>query len=106
LWDWTVAWYSSTRSLPTIAGLCLSCRPFHFFGGQHWGWNSGPHLLGTLTVQPMCLPCFYIGCFRDRVSVNYLPGLASNCDPPDLCLLSSWDYRHFFVCPFSSCEYA
>jgi hypothetical protein len=23
-----------------------------------------------------------------------LPGLASNHDPPDLCLLSSWDYRH------------
>jgi hypothetical protein len=22
-----------------------------------------------------------------------LPGLASNCNPPDLCLLSSWDYR-------------
>jgi hypothetical protein len=22
-----------------------------------------------------------------------LPGLASYCDPPDLCLLSSWDYR-------------
>jgi hypothetical protein len=20
-----------------------------------------------------------------------LPGLASNCDPPDLCLLSSWN---------------
>jgi hypothetical protein len=26
--------------------------------------------------------------------MNYLPGLASNCDPPDLCLLSSWDYRY------------
>jgi hypothetical protein len=25
--------------------------------------------------------------------VNYLPWLALNCDPPDLCLLSSWDYR-------------
>jgi hypothetical protein len=25
--------------------------------------------------------------------MNYLPGLASNCDPPDLCLLSSWDCR-------------
>jgi hypothetical protein len=24
---------------------------------------------------------------------NYLPGLALNHDPPDLCLLSSWDYR-------------
>jgi hypothetical protein len=25
--------------------------------------------------------------------MNYLPGLASNHDPPDFCLLSSWDYR-------------
>jgi hypothetical protein len=25
--------------------------------------------------------------------MNYLPGLVSNCDPADLCLLSSWDYR-------------
>jgi hypothetical protein len=25
--------------------------------------------------------------------MNYLPGLASNRDLPDLCLLSSWDYR-------------
>jgi hypothetical protein len=33
-------------------------------------------------------PVFVKG-FRDRVSWNYLPGLASNCDPPDLCLLSS-----------------
>jgi hypothetical protein len=24
--------------------------------------------------------------------VNSLPGLALNHDPPDLCLLSSWDY--------------
>jgi hypothetical protein len=26
--------------------------------------------------------------------MNYLFKLASNLDPPDLCLLSSWDYRH------------
>jgi hypothetical protein len=25
--------------------------------------------------------------------MNYLPGMASNCNAPDLCLLSSWDYR-------------
>jgi hypothetical protein len=29
---------------------------------------------------------------------NYLPGLASNCDPPDLCLLSSKDYRMSLWC--------
>jgi hypothetical protein len=26
--------------------------------------------------------------------VNCLPGLALNRGPPDLCLLSGWDYRH------------
>jgi hypothetical protein len=25
--------------------------------------------------------------------MNYFPGLASNCDPPDLSLPNSWDYR-------------
>jgi hypothetical protein len=25
---------------------------------------------------------------------NFLPQLALNCDPPDLHLLSSWDYRN------------
>jgi hypothetical protein len=28
------------------------------------------------------------------VSQTICLGLALNCDPPDLCLLSSWDYRH------------
>jgi hypothetical protein len=27
-------------------------------------------------------------------SDNFLPGLALNFDHPELCLLSSWDYRH------------
>jgi hypothetical protein len=34
-----------------------------------------------------------MGFFRDRVSRTILPGLALNHDPPDLCLLSSKDYR-------------
>jgi hypothetical protein len=33
-----------------------------------------------------------MGFFQDRVS-NYLPWLASNLDPPNLCRLSSYDYR-------------
>jgi hypothetical protein len=32
--------------------------------------------------------------------VDYLPGLALNCNPPDLCLLSSWDYSHEPPAPF------
>jgi hypothetical protein len=30
--------------------------------------------------------------------INFLPRLAENLDPPDLCLLSSWDYRHEPLC--------
>jgi hypothetical protein len=33
--------------------------------------------------------------------VNYLPRLALNHNPPDLCLLSSWDYRHEPLVPSS-----
>jgi hypothetical protein len=32
--------------------------------------------------------------FQDRVSGTICPGLPLNCDPPDLCPLSNWDYRH------------
>jgi hypothetical protein len=30
-----------------------------------------------------------VGYFQDRVSWTVFMGLSSNCDPPDLCLLSS-----------------
>jgi hypothetical protein len=45
--------------------------------------NSGPSLWAT----PSAL--FLWKVFWDRVSWNYLPGLALNHDPSDLCLLSS-----------------
>jgi hypothetical protein len=41
----------------------------------------------TLSHSPS--PFFVIGFFRDRGSWNYLPRMASNHDPPDLCLLNS-----------------
>jgi hypothetical protein len=31
--------------------------------------------------------------FEDRVLQTICPGLSSNGDPPDLCLLSCWDHR-------------
>jgi hypothetical protein len=39
--------------------------------------------------------------------MNYLPGLVLNHDSPDLCLLSSWDYRREPLCPVvtSSCHF-
>jgi hypothetical protein len=63
---------------------------FFFFFWWHWCLNSGPHnLLGR---------CLYwwshsTKLFWDRVSRTICLGLALNYDPPDLCLLSSWDYR-------------
>jgi hypothetical protein len=30
--------------------------------------------------------------------MNYFLGLALNCDPPDCCLPSGWDYRHALLC--------
>jgi hypothetical protein len=38
--------------------------------------------------------------------VNYLPRLALNDDPPDLCLLSSWDYRRELLAPGTKCVLA
>jgi hypothetical protein len=35
-----------------------------------------------------------MGFFWDKCLANYLPRLASNHEPPDLCLLSSWGYRN------------
>jgi hypothetical protein len=36
---------------------------------------------------------FCEGFFWDRISQIICPGLALNCDPPDICLLSNKDYR-------------
>jgi hypothetical protein len=35
-----------------------------------------------------------------------LPGLALNFNPPDLCLLSSWDYRWKLLCPVHNAFFA
>jgi hypothetical protein len=39
--------------------------------------------------------------FWDRFSRTICLGLALNCLPPDLCLLSSWNYRCESLCPVS-----
>jgi hypothetical protein len=49
-------------------------------------WTQG------LQLQPLCQPFFMKGFLRYGLT-NYLPGLASNHDPPDLCLPTSYDYR-------------
>jgi hypothetical protein len=63
--------------------LSFFCLFFGFFFLQYWSSNSRP----TPGATPPALLCE--GFFQDRVSQNYLPGLTSNSNPPDLCLLSS-----------------
>jgi hypothetical protein len=48
--------------------------------------------LRAFTLSHSTSPTFVKGFSRQGL-VNYLPGLALNHDPPDLCVLSSWDYR-------------
>jgi hypothetical protein len=35
----------------------------------------------------------HLACWLRRGLANFFPRLALNCNPPDLCLPSSWDYR-------------
>jgi hypothetical protein len=49
-------------------------------------WTQGFHF------EPLCKP-FLWWVFSRQSLMNYFPGLASNDDPSDLCLLSSLDHR-------------
>jgi hypothetical protein len=53
---------------------------------QHWDLNSGP------TPESLHQPFFVLHFLRQDLE-NYFPRLALNHHPPDLRLLSSWDYR-------------
>jgi hypothetical protein len=59
----------------------------NFFFSQFWGLNSEPTPWVTSPVL------FYAEFFPNRGSRNFLPGLASNHNAPDSCLLNSKDYR-------------
>jgi hypothetical protein len=49
---------------------------------------GGKRSTGSHACSPFCSGYFW------RLGLqNYLPGLASNLDPPHLCLPISWDYR-------------
>jgi hypothetical protein len=59
--------------------------------------NPSPPVLGfELRAYTLSLFCDFF----------FLPRLASNHDPPDLCLLSSWDYSARLGNPFVQLNYA
>jgi hypothetical protein len=72
--------------------LKLLFHNFFFFCGTGV-WTQG------LPLETFHQPFFVIFFFQNRVLWTILPRLPSNCDPPDLCLLSSWDYRHESLAP-------
>jgi hypothetical protein len=49
--------------------------------------------LRAYTLSYSTSPFFVLGFFKIGAH-ELFAGLALNHDPPDLCLLSSWDYRH------------
>jgi hypothetical protein len=72
-------------ALYLLEHLCLPVLLLLFL--WYWGLNSG------LTLWATPPPLFCEGFFWDRVLWTICLELASNYNPPDLCLLSSWDYR-------------
>jgi hypothetical protein len=75
---------------------------FFFFGRK----PKTPH--GLLLAKPvlhhlsLSTSPFLWWYFQDRVLWTICLALASNHHPPDLCLLSSWDYRHEPLAPSST----
>jgi hypothetical protein len=64
--------------------------PFFFFLSSSRIWTQGITLSRqTFTTWATPPALFHAGYFQDKALSNYLPGLASNCDLPSLCLLSS-----------------
>jgi hypothetical protein len=61
-----------------------------FFLPVPWFEFKASCLLGRCSTTGASAPFGFI--FLDRV-LHFLPGLASNCHPPYLCLLSGWNYR-------------
>jgi hypothetical protein len=97
---WSLQWISVKSHFQQVGDkrkyleICQNILRFFFFFWQHRGLNSGPHICqaGALPLGSLHQPSF-VGFFWDRVLRIICPWLALNHHPPDLCLLSSWDYR-------------
>jgi hypothetical protein len=80
---------------PTLVGKLHEGKDYDlftsfFFFWWDWGFNSAlcTWKVGTLPLEPH-LQSLLLWLFGDGGLTNYLPGLALNCDLPDLSLPSS-----------------
>jgi hypothetical protein len=87
---WTQTLYHSEEYFVTVCVYYLSKKNNEIYNSKQKVWRA-PHK-----------PYFCVRYFRDRVSVNYLPEVASSSDLPYLFLLSSWHYRRQPQAPGSS----
>jgi hypothetical protein len=88
-WEAAEGWPCPFGGLQGTCGTCHSCKDSNslvlFFAVL--GFE-----LRTFTLSHSASPVFMRYFWRQGL-VNYCPRLASNRDPPDLCLPGSWDYR-------------
>jgi hypothetical protein len=57
-----------------------------FFFLQYWGLNSGSHLARQLLYHLSPSASYFVLIVYEMGSPNYVPRLALNLNPPDLCL--------------------
>jgi hypothetical protein len=81
---------TEARGLPMATQELSSCKSrfpnFFFFFWWDWGLNSGlcSCKAGILPLEPL-LQSILLWLFWRLGLMNYLPTLALNCNPPDLC---------------------
>jgi hypothetical protein len=80
----------------TLLGPNFYTWTFFFFGGGGTGvWTQVLTFASQMLYHLRHSASHFLSwVFLRQGLVNYLPRLALNCDPPDLCLLSRYDYRY------------
>jgi hypothetical protein len=76
--------------------IIITCTVTFFFLREKLGFDlrASYMLAGALPLEPLHQPFFVMGFFQIGLPKLLAQGLALNCDPTDLCLLSSWGCRH------------